>query len=91
MAENAVTSKLKLWWDEGYISWGGIAVAAACVLLGVMYYGFRVISHPTLVLLSGLNVVAAFLLDWHAQRKRGQTFDAAVSLLFALFSLLLLF
>ncbi|WP_251159044.1 hypothetical protein [Caniella muris] len=83
-------SKLRLWWDEGYISWESLVVAAVCVGLGVLYYGFGIISHSALVLLSGLNVVAVFLFDWYDERKRGRTFDAGVSLLFVLLSLLFL-
>ncbi len=85
-----IRNKFAYWWDEGYISWGGLVVAAVCVGLGVLYYGFGIISHSTLVLLSGLNVVAVFLFDWYDERKRGRTFDAGVSLLFVLLSLLFL-
>lgn len=90
MPRNTVMSKLRLWWDEGYISWGGLAVAAVCVGLGVLYYGFGIISHSTLVLLSGLNVVAVHLGSSLIYKKQGRAFDSVISVLFALLYLLLL-
>lgn len=89
MAENAVTSKLKLWWDEGYISWGGIAVAAACVLLGVLY-AFRIIDRIALILLSGLLVVAADVVGYVDNRRHGRPFNATICLLSVVFDLLFL-
>lgn len=90
MTWNGINNKLEIWWSNGHISWGGIAIAAVCVLLGIVYYCFHIIDHATLVLLSGLNVVAVHLGSSLFYKKRGRTFDSVISILFALFYLLLL-
>ena len=90
MTWNGIANKLEIGWSNGHLSWGGIAIAAVCVLIGILFYCFHIIDHTTLVLLSGLNVVAVHLGSSLIYKKQGRAFDSVISVLFALLYLLLL-
>ncbi len=85
MTWNGIANKLEIGWSNGHLSWGGIAIAAVCVLLGILYYCFHIIDRTTLVLLSGLHLGSSLI-----YKKQGRAFDSVISVLFALLYLLLL-
>ncbi len=90
MVPDKIRNKFAYWWDEGYISWGGIGVAVACALLGILYYHFHVIDHVALVLLSGLTLVAADVVGYLTNKRHGRALNATICLAFIIFDLLLL-